>query len=74
MFTILTIFLVVLCLKLIGFTLKICGKILGGILGMAGFLIVGILAVTAFGLAFAFLPAIIVIGIVALIGGASKVV
>lgn len=68
-----TIFLLWGVFKLTGLIFKICGKIIGGIFGLIGYILIGVLAIAGFGLAVAFIPVLIVVGIVAIMACAATV-
>lgn len=68
-----TIFLLWVVFKVTGLIFKICGKLIGGIFGLVGYLLIGALAIAGFGLAIAFIPVIVIAGIVAIIVCASRV-
>lgn len=68
-----TIFLLWVAFKITGLIFKICGKIIGGIFGLIGYLLIGVLAIAGFGLAIAFVPIIIIVGIIAVVVCASSV-
>jgi len=68
-----TIFLLWAAFKVTGFIFDICGKLIGGIVGLIGYLFIAVLAIAGFGLALAFIPVIIIVGIIAIIACASTV-
>lgn len=68
-----TIFLLWGVFKLTGLIFKVCGKIIGGIFGLIGYILIGVLAIAGFGLAVAFIPVLIVVGIVAIMACAATV-
>ena len=68
-----TIFLLWGVFKLTGLIFKICGKLIGGIFGLIGYILIGVLAITVFGIAVAFVPILIVVGIVAIVACAKKI-
>ena len=49
--------------KITGFFFHIAGKVLGCVFGIIGYVLIGVLYVAAFGMAIAFLPVILLIGI-----------
>ena len=69
---IITLFMLVLMLKVTGFLFRIGFKILGGILGFVGFLIIAALAIPLIGILF--LPAIIVIALVGVFFSGPRIV
>lgn len=68
-----TIFLLWAVFKVTGLIFKICGKLIGGIFGLIGYLLIGVLAIAGFGLAIAFIPVIVIIGIIAIVACANRV-
>ena len=64
---IITILLIGLAFKILGFIFKIFGKLLGCIFGLMGYVIIGILAITILGLAIAAFPVIVVVGIAGIV-------
>lgn len=71
---IITIITILLAFKLTGLVFKLLGKMLGVTFGLIGYLIIGVVGVTIFGFAIAFIPIILVIAIISIVVGASKVV
>ena len=69
---IITLFMLVLMLKVTGFLFRIGFKILGGILGFVGLLIIAALAIPLIGILF--LPAIIVIALVGVLFSGPRIV
>ena len=66
------IFIMIGLFKLTGLFFRAVGTLLGWILGGIGWLILAGLAVTVFGLALIAVPAVLVIGLVALIAAAAS--
>jgi hypothetical protein len=60
--------------KVTGFLFKIVGKMLGIVFGITGYVLLGVLSVAAFGMALAFLPLIVLIGIAGIAALAGRVV
>ena len=69
---IITILMMVLFFRVLGFLFRIGFKILGGILGFVGFLIIAALAIPLIGILF--LPAIIVIALVGVLFSGPRIV
>lgn len=68
-----TLLLMVIFFKVTGFCLRIFGKLLGCIFGLFGYVLIGVLAITGLGLAVAFFPVIILVGIMAIIAAVARV-
>lgn len=66
-----TIAMIVVSLKFVGFLLKVCGKLLGGIFGIIGYLLIGVFAVSVLGLAVMAIPIILIVGIIIVVGFAA---
>lgn len=59
-----TILLMVMTFKILGFVLKIVGKILGSILGIVFFLAIGGFVVNVIGMALIVFPIVVIVGII----------
>lgn len=56
------VFMLFVLFKITGFLFSVVGKVLGCVFGIIGYVLLGVLYVAAFGMAIAFLPVILLIG------------